>query len=684
MRSRCRTASGPSGELPAPQPPSGPRPRGQSRAASTLARLPELERHRRDTGTALRHDLARRHAGPGHVALGGREGARRRRRSTRSASSFIEAGFPSSNPKEAELFELLADDRARAGDDLRLRHDPPPRASRPRTTRRCATWSAASRRSSPSSARPGRLHLEKVTKVSPRGEPGDDRRLGRLLPRAEGKRVVYDAEHFFDGCRDDPGYALDCLRAAAEAGAENVTLCDTNGSSLPRPGRRGDRRRRRRARRAASRSASTPTTTPSAGSPTRSPPSTPARAWSRARSTATASAAATPTWSRSCPRCSSSWATSACPRTAAALTETAHFVDELCNMTPDPDQPYVGRNAFAHKGGMHAAGVAGRRPHLRAPRPGAGRQQPRDPDLRALRQGIGLVARRAGRHRARRRRGDARGRAAQGARAPRLPLRGRATPPSSCCCGARRAPTSRCSSSRASGSITEKRADGTGRDRGDDQGLGRRRALRAHGRGQRPGQRARQGAARRDHRAHHPHLADDRADQLQGPDPRRAPRHRRGHPGPARLLRRRATSGGRSASRRTSSRPPGRRSSTRSSTPSSRRPRPGHGERSRQRSRSRGPRSASARRSSCSRCCARPALAGPDAGALRARASPTGSGSTDAVAVSSGTAALHLGVRALGWGAGRRGPDQPVQLRRLGQLPALRGRDARSSATSTR
>src|SRR5205085_7455205 len=39
------------------------------------------------------------------------------------------------------------------------------------------------------------------------------------------------------------------------------------------------------------------------------------------------------------------------------LTPTAHFLDELLNFTPDPDQPYVGRNAFAHKGGMHVAGV---------------------------------------------------------------------------------------------------------------------------------------------------------------------------------------------------------------------------------------------------------------------------------------------------------------------------------------
>ena len=51
--------------------------------------------------------------------------------------------------------------------------------------------------------------------------------------RAQGKRVVYDAEHFFDGYRQDRDYALRCLRAAVEAGAENVTLCDTNGSSLP-------------------------------------------------------------------------------------------------------------------------------------------------------------------------------------------------------------------------------------------------------------------------------------------------------------------------------------------------------------------------------------------------------------------------------------------------------------------
>ena len=76
------------------------------------------------------------------------------------------------------------------------------------------------------------LHLEKVTRVSP------EENLAMIVDsvnyaRAQGKRVVYDAEHFFDAWRDDPGYALECLRAAVAAGAENVTVCDTNGSSLP-------------------------------------------------------------------------------------------------------------------------------------------------------------------------------------------------------------------------------------------------------------------------------------------------------------------------------------------------------------------------------------------------------------------------------------------------------------------
>ena len=98
----------------------------------------------------------------------------------------------------------------------------------------------------------------------------------------EGKTVVYDAEHFFDGWRDDRDYALRCVRAAAEAGAAYVTLCDTNGASLPHEVEAATARRS--PRRWPRRSASTATTTPSAAWPTRSPRVRAGRdAWCRAR-----------------------------------------------------------------------------------------------------------------------------------------------------------------------------------------------------------------------------------------------------------------------------------------------------------------------------------------------------------------------------------------------------------------
>ena len=56
--------------------------------------------------------------------------------------------------------------------------------------------------------------------------------------REQGKRVIYDAEHFFDGYKADPDYALQTLRAAVRGGAERVVLCDTNGGTLPPRNRR--------------------------------------------------------------------------------------------------------------------------------------------------------------------------------------------------------------------------------------------------------------------------------------------------------------------------------------------------------------------------------------------------------------------------------------------------------------
>ena len=45
--------------------------------------------------------------------------------------------------------------------------------------------------------------------------------------------VIFDAEHFFDGFRANPDYALECLKAAQEGGADWIVLCETNGGRLP-------------------------------------------------------------------------------------------------------------------------------------------------------------------------------------------------------------------------------------------------------------------------------------------------------------------------------------------------------------------------------------------------------------------------------------------------------------------
>src|SRR4029077_16343071 len=144
---------------------------------------------------------------------------------------FIEAGFPGSNPKELELFEMLAEIELGQAEvcafGMTRRRDT--EAAEDEALRLLASGFA------PVVCLVGKswgLHLEKVTKVS------REENLAMIADSvafcvAQGKRVVYDPEHFFDGYRDDSGYALECLRAAAAAGAENVTLCDTNGGSLP-------------------------------------------------------------------------------------------------------------------------------------------------------------------------------------------------------------------------------------------------------------------------------------------------------------------------------------------------------------------------------------------------------------------------------------------------------------------
>jgi 2-isopropylmalate synthase len=174
---------------------------------------------------------------------------------------------------------------------------------------------------------------------------------------AEGKRVVYDAEHFFDGHAADPDYALRCLRAAVEAGAETVVPCDTNGGTLPH-----------RLRAVMDEVVAAIGDTARVGIHCHDD-----AGCGVANSLAGVQAGATHvqgTMNGYGERCGNANLVTIVPNLQlklgyrclsdeqlADLSDTAHFFDELLNFTPNPDAPYVGRNAFAHKGGMHVAGV---------------------------------------------------------------------------------------------------------------------------------------------------------------------------------------------------------------------------------------------------------------------------------------------------------------------------------------
>jgi 2-isopropylmalate synthase len=268
---------------------------------------------------------------------------------------MIEAGFPSSNPKEVELFERLAELELRQATicafgmtrrrDSAAEEDPAlatlVESFAPVLTLVGKTWG---------------LHLEKVTRVS------REENLAMIADsvafcRERGKRVVYDAEHFFDGYRDDSGYALGCLEAAIGAGAENVTLCDTNGSSLPDQVAEATRAVVARLGEAAEIGIHVHD---DAGCGV-------ANSLAAVREGARMVQGTVNGYGE---RCGNANLTTILPalqlkmgfevigaERLASLTETAHFLDELCNVAPNPDAPYVGRNAFAHKGGMHVAGV---------------------------------------------------------------------------------------------------------------------------------------------------------------------------------------------------------------------------------------------------------------------------------------------------------------------------------------
>ncbi len=266
---------------------------------------------------------------------------------------YIEGGWPGSNPKDSQLFREARRFRLRSAQltafgstqraDTSAAKDPNLNALLKAETRTVTifgkTWD---------------LHVREVLQVSL------DRNLTLIensirYLRQRGRRVIYDAEHFFDGYRANRAYALKTLTVAQEAGAEAVVFCDTNGGSLPTDI-------------ATIITAVKPHLRAAMGIHTHNDSDL---AVANAIAAVTAGCRQVQgTINGYGERCGNADLVSlisiltlkmGIPCLPASkrkeLTEISRFVAEVSNMIPRANQPFVGATAFAHKGGVHVNAV---------------------------------------------------------------------------------------------------------------------------------------------------------------------------------------------------------------------------------------------------------------------------------------------------------------------------------------
>ncbi len=268
---------------------------------------------------------------------------------------FIEGGWPGANPKDAEFFQqaqLLELRHAKlaafcstrrangsAESDPTLKHALD--ANTPVVTMVGKTWD---------------LHVTHVL------ETNLEENLAMISDsiaffKKYGKTVLLDAEHFFDGFKANEEYALQCVRAAAGAGADRVVLCDTNGGTLPHE--------------VAAIVARVRADVPEAElaiHPHNDGEVAVANALAGVLAGATQVQGTVNGYGE---RCGNANLISVIgdlqlkmgyecvsPEQLRSMVEVSHYVSEIVNRTPNPYQPYVGSSAFTHKAGLHASAVA--------------------------------------------------------------------------------------------------------------------------------------------------------------------------------------------------------------------------------------------------------------------------------------------------------------------------------------
>ena len=269
---------------------------------------------------------------------------------------YIEGGWPGSNPKDAAFFEAakrqafrhakLAAFGSTRRANIPAEHDPQVKllldAETPVVTIFGKSWD---------------LHVEQVLSIT---LEENLRMIGDTVRhlKTRGREVIYDAEHFFDGHKANPAYALNTLRAAVEAGADLVVLCDTNGGSLPEEITTAIYTARGALEKIGLNVRLGIHTHNDCGLGV-------ANALAAVRAGAVQVQGTINGYGERTGNCN---LTTLIPclqiklslplvNNLPQLTDLSYFVDELANCPHDPRAPFIGSTAFAHKGGVHVHAV---------------------------------------------------------------------------------------------------------------------------------------------------------------------------------------------------------------------------------------------------------------------------------------------------------------------------------------
>ena len=267
---------------------------------------------------------------------------------------YIEGGYPGANPKDEEFF--------RRASELKLKQA---RLTAFGSTRRTgstaandANLQALVKAATPAVAIFGKtwlLHVTDVLKTTPEENLAIISDSVSFL-KQNGREVIFDAEHFFDGFRADRSYALAAVHAAAQAGADWIALCDTNGGNLPSTVAE------------IVREAKKVLTVPLGIHAHNDSDLAVANSLAAVEAGCTMVQGTLNGWGE---RCGNANLMSVIPalqlkmglacipeENMERLTEVSRTASEIANLRPRAHAPYVGASAFAHKAGAHVAAVA--------------------------------------------------------------------------------------------------------------------------------------------------------------------------------------------------------------------------------------------------------------------------------------------------------------------------------------